>query len=370
MKIKWLIPALLMAFALTAAACGSDTEEETSTDAETTEEEASTEEAETSEEEAEASEEEAMEEGAEASDLETLNVAYFLEWPTPNQFEQSTGAYAEQMGLEVNWVPFNTGVEMSAAMASGDIDIAFSQGLVPFVGAVSAGQDLRLVDIAVSYAENDNCVARTDLGITRDNATDLDGATVAVPLGTVAHYKMLKSMQYMGVDTDSFNIVNLDPAEGAAALQGGDVDMACGWGGGLQRMLEAGNILMTGAEMEDEIGLKVFDVTSVRGDFADEYGSVVSQFLAITAESNLAYAADPASRIDAIASEAGMSVEDAESSLSTFSFPTVEEQLGDSWLNGDVPTFMNEVADLFVAEGALESKLDDYAATIDTSFLE
>jgi len=31
---------------------------------------------------------------------------------------------------------------------------------------------------------------------------------------------------------------------------------------------------------------------------------------------------------------------------------------------------MNQVADLFVAEGALEGKLDDYGATIDTSFLE
>lgn len=329
MKIKWLLPALLAAFGLIAASCGGDD-----------------------------------------SDLETLNVAYFLEWPTPNQYEQSNGTYDEELGVEVNWVPFSTGVEMSAAMASGDIDIAFSQGLVPFVGAVSAGQDLKIVDIAVSYAENDNCVARSDLGITRDNATDLNGKTVSVPLGTVAHYKMLKSMQYMGVDTDSFNIVNLDPAEGAAALQGGEVDMACGWGGGLQRMLEAGNILMTGGEMEDEIGLKVFDVTSVRGEFAEEHGEVLSEFLRVTAESNAAYAADPASRIDAIASEAGMSVEDAQSSLSTFSFPSVDEQLGDSWLGGDVPTFMNEVADLFVAEGSLEGKLDDYAATIDTSFLE
>jgi taurine transport system substrate-binding protein len=308
--------------------------------------------------------------GGGGSDLEELNVAYFLEWPTPNQFEQSNGTYDEELGLDVNWVPFNTGVEMSAAMASGDIDIAFSQGLVPFVGAVSAGQDLKIVDIAVSYAENDNCVARTDLGITRDNAADLNGMTVAVPLGTVAHYKMLKSMQYMGVDTDSFNIVNLDPAEGAAALQGGEVDLACGWGGGLQRMLEAGNILMTGGEMEDEIGLKVFDVTSVRTDFAEENGDVLKDFLRITAEANEAWASDPDSRIEAIATEAGMSVEDATSSLSTFSFPSVEDQLGDAWLGGDVPTFMNEVADLFVAEGSLEGKLDDYGATIDTSFLE
>ena len=308
--------------------------------------------------------------GGGGSDLEELNVAYFLEWPTPNQFEQANGTYDEELGLTVNWKAFDTGVDMSAAMASGDIDISFSQGLVPFVGAVSAGQDLKIVDIAVSYAENDNCVAASALGVNRENAaTALDGAKVSVPLGTVAHYKMLKSMQFMGVDTDSFDIVNLAPAEGAAALQGGDVDLACGWGGGLNRMKEAGNIIMTGAEMEDEIGLKVFDVTSVRTDFAEANGDVLKDFLRITAEANAAYASDPDSRIADIAAEAGMSEEDTISTLSTFSFPSVDEQKGDKWLGGDVPTFMNEVADLFVAEGSLEAKLDDYAATIDTSFL-
>jgi len=307
--------------------------------------------------------------GGGGSDLDQLNVAYFLEWPTPNQFEQDNGTYAEELGIPVNWVPFNTGVEMSAAMASGDIDISFSQGLVPFVNAVSAGQDIKIVDIAVSYAENDNCVARTELGISRDNATELNGRKVSVPLGTVAHYKMLKSMQHMGVDTDSFEIVNLDPAEGAAALQGGEVDMACGWGGGLARMKEAGNILMTGAEMEDEIGLKVFDVTSVRGDFAEANGDVLKDFLKITADANAAYADDPDSRIAGIVNQSGMDEAGVLDSLSTFSFPTVEEQKSEKWLGGDVPKFMNEVADLFVAEGALTSKLDDYAATIDTSFL-
>ena len=305
-------------------------------------------------------------------DLDELNVAYFLEWPTPNQYEQNNGTYSEEMGIPVNWKNFATGVEMSAAMAAGDIDIAYSQGLVPFVNAVSAGQELKIVAIAVSYAENDNCVAATDLGATRDNAAEvLAGATVSVPVGTVAHYKMLKSMQYLGVDTDSFDIKNLDPAEGAAALQGGSVDVACGWGGGLQRMKEAGNILMTGAEMEDEIGLKVFDVVSVTSEFAADHPDVVQQFLDITEAANRGWDTDPDSRLEGIIAETGGMDEAATlGSLSTFSFPDTSEQLSDKWFGNDVPVFMNEVADLFVAEGALDSKLDDYGATIDTSFLE
>lgn len=140
-----------------------------------------------------------------------ITVAYFLEWPTPNQVAQLEETYDKALGTKVNWVSFDTGVAMSAAMASGDVDIAYSQGLVPFANAVTSGLDIQTVGIAVSYAENDNCVARTDLNITRDNVTDLEGMQVSVPIGTVAHYKMLKEMQYLGVDTDKLNLVDLAP---------------------------------------------------------------------------------------------------------------------------------------------------------------
>jgi ABC-type taurine transport system substrate-binding protein len=36
-----------------------------------------------------------------------LTVAYFLEWPTPNQFAQNTKAYDEALGMKVNWVSFD-----------------------------------------------------------------------------------------------------------------------------------------------------------------------------------------------------------------------------------------------------------------------
>ncbi|MGB1253325.1 MAG: ABC transporter substrate-binding protein [Candidatus Promineifilaceae bacterium] len=301
---------------------------------------------------------------------DSITVAYFLEWPTPNQVAQLEKTYDEVLGVPVNWVSFDTGVAMSAAMASGDVHIAYSQGLVPFANAVTSGLKIQTVGVAVSYAENDNCVAATDLGIGRDNATDLEGQKVAVPLGTVAHYKMLKQLQYLGVDTDALEIVDLAPADGAAALQRGDVAMACGWGGGLQRMKESGNIIMTGAEMEEEIGLKVFDVTSVTNDFAANYPQLVTGFLQVTEDANAAYAADPAAHLATIASAAGMDEESTAASLATFSFPNATEQLSDAWFGGTVQTFVTEVANFFVEQGELDEALADYAPTINTSFLE
>ena len=85
-----------------------------------------------------------------AGHLEEITVAYFLEWPMPFQYAKVNGTYDEEMGVKVNWVSFDTGTAMSAAMASGDVQIAVSQGVPPFVVAVSAGQDLQIVDVAVS----------------------------------------------------------------------------------------------------------------------------------------------------------------------------------------------------------------------------
>ena len=104
-----------------------------------------------------------------------ITVAYFLEWPMPMMVAKASGAYDEALGMKVNWVSFETGTAMSAAMASGDVHIAVSQGVPPFVVATSGGQDLQTVDVAVSYSDNDNCVVRADLEIDKDSASELAG---------------------------------------------------------------------------------------------------------------------------------------------------------------------------------------------------
>ncbi len=154
--------------------------------------------------------------------LDELTVAYFLEWPMPFEYAKAMGTYEQELGVKINWRSFDTGTAMSAAMASGDVNISISQGVPPFVVATSAGQDLQAIDVAVSYADNDNCVVRTDLEITKDNATELNGKKVAVPIGTAAHYGFLKQMEHFGVDVSSMEIVDMAPPDGAAAFaQGG-----------------------------------------------------------------------------------------------------------------------------------------------------
>lgn len=296
-----------------------------------------------------------------------ITVAYFLEWPMPFQFAKVNGTYDEEMGVKVNWVSFDTGTAMSAAMASGDVQIAVSQGVPPFVVAASAGQDLQIVDVAVSYSENDNCVVASALEIDKDSAGELSGKKVAVPLGTAAHYGFLKQMDHFGVDLASLEVVDMAPAESAAALAQGSLDMACGWGGALRRMKEHGNVLLTGAEKE-ELGILVFDVTSAPASFVAEESEMLSKFLKVTADANAMWAdeANQAKMLPVIAQDAGMSEDDTMATISTFVFPTVEDQLGDKWLGGGAQAFMGGVANVFVEAGSIPSALDSYEGAVNT----
>ena len=302
--------------------------------------------------------------------LDQLNVAYFEEWPMPFEYAKQIGAYDEALGMTVNWSAFGTGTAMSAAMASGDIDISVSQGVPPFIVAASTGQDLQIVDVAVSYADNDNCVVASALEIDASNASELAGLKVSVPIGTAAHYGYLKQMSHFGVDVASMDVVDMAPPEGAAAFAQGSVDVFCGWGGSLRRALEHGNVLLTGAE-KTALGILVWDVTSTTAQFANENAEVLATFLGVTAASNAMWNSGgfTSLMLPHIARDAGMDEAATADTMSTFVFPSVSSQLSGAWLGGSGITFLKGVADVFVNAGEIPSARGSYAGAVNTDGL-
>ena len=313
--------------------------------------------------------------GGGGSDLEELNVAYFAEWPTPNQIGQEDGSFAEAVGVEtINWIPFASGGEMSEAMIAGDIDISYSQGLTPFAGAINNGADLKLVGIAVSYSDADNCIVQDSLGVTKANAAEtLAGATVMTPFGNVTHYKMLKMMENLGVDLDGLNIVQAEGgATTAAAFEVGDIDVGCAFGGSIENMMaNGGSPIFTGAEQQSEVGIFTYDIVSIPTQFGEDHRDVVVDFLRATEEFNDTWRADPAGNNATIAAAAGM--EDVGNFLAGelwFVFPTIEEQLGSDWLAGNVGAAMQGQVETLAELGGGAPANGDFLGAVDASFLE
>jgi len=234
-------------------------------------------------------------------------------------------AYDKAMGVDVNWVDFQTGVAMTEAMLSGDIDISYSQGLAPFVTAIQQGAPLKMIGIAVVYEAND-CFVRNGLGIDSTNASELEGKTVAVPLNTMADFSFRKFMAALNVDTSKMTIVDQAPADGAKSLADGAVDMACIFGGASAKAAgEVGTPIMSKQQKVDA-GIGSFDVISTTEKFATEHPELVRAFMEVTEEANRAWTGSD-EQIAIVAKDAGMDIATTKAQMSDFIFPTAAEQL-------------------------------------------
>jgi len=296
-----------------------------------------------------------------------VNVAFFLEWATPNQVAKVEKAYDEAMGETVNWTNFDAGTQMTEAMLAGDIDISYSQGLAPFINAVNANAPIKLVSIAVQYPAND-CFVRNGAGIDASNASELEGKAVAVPLATMADYSFRMMMRALKVDVSKIKVIDQAPADAAVSLADGSIVMACIFGGNsASKAGEAGKVLMS-PEAKEAAGIISFDVVSVTEKFAQENPDLLRTFLEVTEKANKDFAADQ-SKIDVIARDAGMSVEGAKAQMEGFIFPTNKEQLNKYFNKGGLADVaIGIVGNAFAT--AQNPALADYSVSIDTSFLE
>ena len=303
-----------------------------------------------------------------AQAADAVNVAFFLEWATPNQIAKVDKAYDEAMGVDVNWVDFSTGTAMTEAMLAGDIDIAYSQGLAPFVTAIQQGAPLKMVSVAVVYEAND-CFVSDGLGINSSNASELEGKTAAVPLNTMADFSFRKQMAALGVDTSTMTIVDQAPADGAVSLADGSVDMACIFGGASAKAAgEVGTPIMSTAEKTDA-GIGSFDVVSVTEKFATENADLLRTFLEVTDEANKAWTAS-ADQIAKVAADAGMDEDTTRNQMAGFIFPTVEQQLSDYFGNSGTAVAAAESLGSVFVKTNVSNISGAVSQTIDGSFLQ
>ena len=298
-----------------------------------------------------------------------ITVGYLLHWPLPAQFAQHKKTFDHALDLEVEWIPLANGNEMNDALARGKIQIAFAQGHIPFLAGVSRGLDLTMVGVAVDYANDDNCIVRSSAGIGPDNAARLAGNKVALRRGSLSHFRMLGVLRHLGVDPAGVEIVDVTSGQQArAALERGDVVMACASGNTLRELRSLGEPLMKSVG-QSAIGLRVFDSITVASDFVHAHADIVQAFVDIVEASNKQWRKNPRSMVRSIARAADMAPASAMRALENFDFPTALEQKSDAWLGGDVVDYTKELADFFVSEGVLPRALESYDRFITTRFL-
>lgn len=297
-----------------------------------------------------------------------VRVAFFLEWALPNQEDKVKKTFDKAFGVPVKWTNFATGGEMTEAMLSGDIDISYSQGLTPFVNAVNAKAPIILVDIAVLYGMGGTtCVVSNASGITKANASDLEGKKVAVPLGTMADYVFKETMRVVGADPSRMKVIDMNPEDGSAALVNGDVAMACLFGGtSIKKAEEAGSKMLTVAEAKDA-GIAGIDITSVTNKFLRENPGMVRTFVEVTHEANARFNAGK-SDMKIIAKDANMKLANTKNQMDGFEFPDAAT-MRSKYMNkgGILMNYLSVMGNMFATSE--NPALKDYSRVVTTKFL-
>lgn len=288
----------------------------------------------------------------------------------PSKVPQADGAYEQAIGEKIAWRRFNSGPEVVTAIASGDVQIG-NLGSSPL--AAAASRKLPIVAFIVSAQINaaEALVVRNGSGI--NSPRDLVGKTIATPFVSTSHYSLLGALKHWNLDTRQVKVVNLQPAEIAAAWKRGDIDGAFVWSPALGEIRKTGKTLTDAAEVGGW-GAPTFEVWVARKDFAEKHPEVVSKFAKVTLDSFADYAANKAQwtadslAVQKIAKLTGANAADVPELLAGAAFPDAQAQ--PQLLQSQTPKAIAETAQFLKEQGKVEAVLADYAPYVSAKFIQ
>ena len=291
--------------------------------------------------------------------------------PTPMQVARAAGAFDAATGWTIEWRQFGSGTEVIAAMASGDVQVA-ELGSSPLAIGASQGVEYQLFMIAQGLGTAESLIATKASGVT--TLEGLKGKSIAVPVGSTAHYSLMGGLSHAGIAEADVTIVNLPADQIAAAWDSGQVDAAFIWEPVQNQILQTGTFIL-GADQTAAWGFPTFDGWVVNSAFAAANADAMVAFAKTMNAANMAYLADPAAwtadsaEVKTIAEVTGAAADQVPNILKGFTFIPLADQMGASWLGGAAAN-MKTTADFLVVAGRIDAAVDDYAGFVNTAIAE
>ncbi|MFA9229882.1 MAG: taurine ABC transporter substrate-binding protein [Microgenomates group bacterium] len=291
--------------------------------------------------------------------------------PTPMQLLASSDAVQKATGWEVEWRKFDSGTDVIAAMASGDVVLS-ELGSSPLSIAASQGVELQLIAYSDVIGSAESLIAHNGSGI--ETVADLKGKRIGVPVGSTAHFSLMGALQHEGIAETDVTIMSMKPDEIAAGWDQGAIDATWIWQPVQSEILKSGKLIV-GADKTAEWGFPTFDGWVVGKAFGEAHPAEVAAFLKEVERVNQSYLADPAAwtadnaDVIAIATATGADPAQVPEILKGFTFLPLATQTSDTWLGGAATT-MKGTADFLKTAGRIDTSLDDYSAFVTKSFAE
>lgn len=290
----------------------------------------------------------------------------------PSKIAQAGGLYEKASGWNINWRKFNSGADVVAAMASGDVQVGFI-GSTPLAAGITRGLPLETFFVAAEIGSAEALVVRDGSNI--GTPQDLIGKKIAVPFVSTAHYSLLAALKHWHIPADRVTILNLAPPEIAAAWQRGDIDAAYVWEPALGKVAKTGKVLVSSADVR-QWGSPTFLAWVARKDFAQAHPDFLVTFAKVTGSVNAQYRKDGAAwtasspQVAAIARISGSEPADVPPLLRGTTYPLLGEQAAPSLLGGGTAAALASMSQFLKEQKRVDDVLPDYRPTVTASFVQ
>jgi sulfonate transport system substrate-binding protein len=248
-------------------------------------------------------------------------------------------------GIEVEWTLSAGSNKAMEFLRSDAIDIGSSAGAAALLNKAN-GAEITSVYV-FSKPEWTALVVPKDSEIT--SLEQLKGKKIAATKGTDPYFFLLRSLNSVGLSGTDVEVVNLQHADGKAALERGDVDAWAGLDPFMaQTELESGSTLLY-----RNIDFNSYGVLSVRQEFLEKYGAYVPRVLAQYERARQWILDNPDEAAQILADEAKLSLDVAKKEL-------IERTvLTESGVPGEAQVaVLSAIIPIFVAENQLSPGAD------------
>ncbi|AWJ93880.1 taurine ABC transporter substrate-binding protein (plasmid) [Azospirillum baldaniorum] len=294
----------------------------------------------------------------------------------PSSVAIANGDFAKATGAEIDFRKFNSGADIFAAIASGDVQVGYV-GSSPFAAAVSRGLDVKAFYLASASGTDEALVVRNGSGI--ETPADLKGKKLAAAPVSTDHYQLLAVLKQEKLSERDAQVFAIPQPDIVAAWNRGDLDGAFVWDPALTELKKTGKVLLTSRQVADR-GAPTFTAWVATAAFAKENPAFLKSFAGVVERYSVSFRDDKAAwgpespNAKTLAGLLGGTPPDQAAALNNLSLIPAKQQASKDWLDGGESSgtarILKETAEFLKEQKKVSTVLPSYGGFVTADYVK
>lgn len=291
----------------------------------------------------------------------------------PSSVAIANGEFAKATGYQIDFRKFNSGADVFAAIAAGDVQVGYV-GSSPYAAATSRGLDVKAFYLASISGIDEALVVRNGSGI--NSLADLKGKKLAAAPVSTDHYQLLATLKAQGLTEKDVQVFAIPQPEIVAAYNRGDLDGGFVWDPALTELKKNGKVLITSKEVAEK-GAPTFSAWVATGAFAKDNPAFLKSFAGVIEKYSTSFVSNKAAwgpeseHAKELAKLLGGTAADQAAALNNLNLVPLKVQASDAWLGGGeksgVAKILKDTATFLKEQKKISDVLPSYAAFVTPS---